>query len=51
MKLGSFILVLFALSPLVAMAHPKPAEARARTQTVHDRTPKVRLHESRPHQR
>lgn len=50
-KLKGLVLLTLALYPAFTMAQPKPLTVRTRTQTVRDRTPKVRLRDTRPHQR
>lgn len=49
MKLKAFVMFSLALAPVFAMARPKPIEARPRTQTTHDRAPKIHQRDSRPH--
>lgn len=51
MRLAAFSLFLLALSPVVASANPKAPEARSHTESARDRSPKLHLHEPRPHQR
>jgi hypothetical protein len=49
MKLKAFVLFSLALAPAFALARPKPIEARSRTQTTHDRAPKIHQRDPRPH--
>jgi hypothetical protein len=44
MRLKAFIALALALSPMIATAATSPATVRFRTQVVHDRAPKARVH-------
>lgn len=49
MKTKISIGLLLALAPAFAMAKPREATVHLRTQTFHDRSPKIHSHESMPH--
>jgi hypothetical protein len=49
MKMRISIALLLALAPAFALAKPREATVHLRTQTFHDRSPKIHSHESLPH--
>jgi hypothetical protein len=49
MKLKVTIALLLALAPALASASSREPSARMRPQMYHDRSPKARIHEARPH--
>lgn len=50
MKSRIFIVLLLALAPSLAVAKPKTASSHMRPQLFRDRAPRVRLHETHPHE-
>src|SRR5271156_6602870 len=49
MKMKISIALLLALAPTLALAKPREATVHLRTQTFHDRSPRIHSHESLPH--